>query len=189
MARWRIVAVGALISALLSGCASPTTDCRPEIELETAQRPYTLAAGDRLRVVVSGQRELSKNYLVDRAGRIAFPLIGFVKVQGLSAAAVERVIAARLRDGYIRDPKVTVQIEAFQPFFVLGEVARAGQYPSVENMTVRSAIAAAGGFKPGAYEGGADLTRLIDRRPVTACVTLDFPVRPGDTITALQGAF
>ncbi|TLG79371.1 polysaccharide export protein [Methylocystis sp. B8] len=177
------------MSALLSGCASPTTDCRPEIELETAQRSYTAAAGDRLRVAVLGQRELSKNYLVDRAGRIAFPLIGFVKVQGLSAAAVERVIAARLRDGYIRDPKVTVQIVAFQPFFVLGEVARAGQYSSVENMTVRSAIAAAGGFKPGAYEGGAHLTRLIDRRPVTACVTLDVPVRPGDTITVLQDAF
>ncbi|MBM3578954.1 MAG: hypothetical protein FJX40_15215, partial [Alphaproteobacteria bacterium] len=75
-----------------------------------------------------------------------------------------------------------------QLFLVLGEVTKAGQYPTVENMTVRSAIAAAGGFTPGAYEGGADLTRLIDRHPVTACVTLDFPVRPGDTITALQGA-
>jgi polysaccharide export outer membrane protein len=182
------VAIAMITCALLSGCALPG-DYRPELYPETVYEPYTLAAGDRLRVIVFGQDSLSNTYSVDGLGRIAMPLIGSVPVQGLTAAAVERAIAARLRNGYVRDPHVSVEVEAFRPFFVLGEVTNAGQYPFVDGMTVRTAIAIAGGFSPRGYDGGADLTRVIGGYPVTGRVALDAPVRPGDTITVLERIF
>ncbi|PPD44202.1 MAG: sugar transporter [Methylocystis sp.] len=174
--------------ALVASCAVPGS-YRPELYAESAYVPYTLAAGDRLRIIVFGQDALSNTYSVDGAGRIAMPLIGSVPVQGLPVPAVEQEIAARLRNGFVREPRVSVEVEAFRPFFVLGEVTTAGQYPFVEAMTARTAIAIAGGFGPRGYQGAVDLTRVIDGVPVTGRVPLDTPVRPGDTITVRERIF
>jgi polysaccharide export outer membrane protein len=185
---WRSLAIAAGLSAGLSACAVPG-ESRPELFTASAYQPYTLAAGDRLRVIVFGQDSLSNAYAVDGAGRIAMPLIGSVRVEGLDPPAAERAIATRLRNGYVRDPKVSVEVEAFRPFFVLGEVSNAGQYPFVDAMTVRTAIAIAGGFGPRGYQDAVDLTRVIDGSPVTGRVPLDTPVRPGDTITVRERIF
>lgn len=182
------LAMAALSSAFLSACAAPG-DYRPELYATSAAEPYTLAAGDRLRVIVFGQDSLSNVYAVDGAGRIAMPLIGSVPVQGRTVPQVEREIAARLREGYVREPRVSVEVEAFRPFFVLGEVTSAGQFPFVEGMTVRTAIAIAGGFGPRGYQGEVDLTRIVDGAPLTGRVPLDAPVRPGDTITVRERIF
>ncbi|MCC3247266.1 polysaccharide export protein [Methylocystis sp. WRRC1] len=182
------LATAMIVIALLSGCAAPG-NYQPELFAATAHEPYTLAAGDRLRVIVFGQDSLSNTYSVDGSGRIAMPLIGSVPVQGRDAQAVEREIAARLRNGFIREPRVSVEVEAFRPFFVLGEVTNAGQFPFVDGMTVRTAVAIAGGFSPRGYQGGADITRVIDGYPVTGRVPLDTPVRPGDTITVRERIF
>lgn len=182
------LAVAMMTSAFLSACAVPGQN-RPELFAASAYEPYALGAGDRLRVIVFGQDALSNSYLVDGAGRIAMPLIGSVPVQGLDPPAVEREIAARLRNGYVREPRVSVEVEAYRPFFVLGEVTNAGQYPFVEAMTARTAIAIAGGFGPRGYQGAVDLTRVIDGVPVTGRVPLDTPVRPGDTITVRERIF
>ncbi len=176
-------AAGALCCAFLSACAAPGDYATSSAE------PYTLSAGDRLRVIVFGQDSLSNAYAVDGAGRIAMPLIGSIPVQGRTLPETERVIAARLRDGYVREPRVSVEVEAFRPFFVLGEVSSAGQFPFVEGMSVRTAIAIAGGFGPRGYQGAVDLTRVIDGVPVTGRVPLDAPVRPGDTITVRERIF
>lgn len=188
MLKLRGLATAVITSVLLTGCAAPGAH-RPELFAATAYEPYTLAAGDRLRVIVFGQDTLSNTYAVDGAGRIAMPLIGSVPVQGLDAAQVEHEIAGRLRNGYVREPKVAVEVEAFRPFFVLGEVTTAGQYPFVDGMTVQTAIAIAGGFNPRGYQGGADLTRVINGVPVTGRVPLDAPMRPGDTIMVRERIF
>lgn len=188
MAKKVALAVAVFAGMLLSACAVPG-DYRPELYPQKVYQAYTLGAGDRLRVIVFGQDALSNTYTVDGVGRISLPLIGSVKVQGLHAGAVERLIASRLRNGYIRDPHVAVEVEAFRPFFILGEVTNAGQYPFVDSMTVRTAIAIAGGFSPRGFEDGADLTRVVDGYPITGRVPLDFPVRPGDTITVLERIF
>ncbi|BDV34965.1 MULTISPECIES: polysaccharide biosynthesis/export family protein [Methylocystis] len=182
------LAMAMMTSAFLSSCAAPGT-YRGELLVATADAPYTLAAGDRLRVIVFGQDSLSNSYSVDGAGRIAMPLIGSVPVQGRTVPDVEREIAARLRNGFIREPRVSVEVEAFRPFFVLGEVTTAGQYPFLEGMTARTAVAIAGGFSPRGYQGGVDITRMIDGYPVTGRVPLDTPVRPGDTITVKERIF
>jgi polysaccharide biosynthesis/export protein len=178
----------AMTSALLASCAAPGA-YRPELFAASAYEPYTLSAGDRLRIIVFGQDSLSNTYAVDGAGRIAMPLIGSVPVQGRTMPDVEAEIAARLRNGFVREPRVSVEVEAFRPFFVLGEVTTAGQYPFVEGMTVRTAVAIAGGFGPRGYQGAVDLTRVVDGCPVTGRVPLDTPVRPGDTITVRERIF
>jgi polysaccharide export outer membrane protein len=182
------LAIALTSSALLSSCAAPGS-YRPELFAATANEPYTLAAGDRLRVIVFGQDSLSNAYAVDGAGRIAMPLIGSVPVQGLTAPAVEREIAARLRNGFLREPRVSVEVESFRPFFVLGEVVNSGQYPFVEGMSARTAVAIAGGFGPRGFQDGVDLTRVIGGAPVTGRVSLDTPIRPGDTITVRERIF
>lgn len=182
------LAIMMMTSAFLSACAVPGA-YKPELFAASAFEPYTLAAGDRLRVIVFGQDTLSNTYSVDGAGRIAMPLIGSVPVQGFTVPEVEREVAARLRNGFVREPRVSVEVEAFRPFFVLGEVTNAGQFPFVEAMTARTAIAIAGGFGPRGYQGAVDITRVIDGYPVTGRVPLDTPLRPGDTITVRERIF
>ena len=188
MARRLAFALSMLMSAFLAGCAAPGS-YRPELFAVAPGEPYTLAAGDRLRVIVFGQDSLSNSYAVDGVGRISMPLIGSVPVQGLDVASVEREIAGRLLAGFVRDPRVSVEVEAFRPFFVLGEVTTAGQFPYVEGMTAQMAVAIAGGFNPRAYHGGVDLTRMCDGRPLTGRVPLETPIRPGDTITVRERIF
>ena len=156
---------------------------------EDPTQPYTLASGDRLRVIVFGQDALSNSYSVDGSGHISMPLIGLVEAQGRSTHDLERAIETKLRSGFLREPKVSVEVEAFRPFFVLGEVTTAGQYPYVNGMTVQTAIAIAGGYTPRASRGRADLTRLVDGYPVTYSVPADQPVRPGDTVAVRERFF
>ena len=188
MAKRAALAIAMIISALLSSCAAPGS-YQPELFAAASHEPYLLAAGDRLRVIVFGQDSLSNSYSVDGAGRIAMPLIGSVPVYGRDPPAVEREIAARLRNGFVREPRVSVEVEAFRPFFVLGEVTTAGQYPYVDGLTVQQAIAIAGGFSPRGYQGGADLTRIVQGFPVTGRVPLVTPMRPGDTVTVRERIF
>jgi polysaccharide export outer membrane protein len=178
----------ALLGALLAGCALPGNRVADFMAISPGE-PYRLAAGDRLRVIVFGQETLSNAYAVDGAGRISMPLIGTVPVQGRTQPQVEAEIAARLARGYVREPRVSVEVESFRPFFVLGEVAGPGQFPFVEGMTVRTAVAIAGGFGPRGYQSEVDLTRMVEGAPVTGRVPLDTPIRPGDTITVRERFF
>lgn len=183
-----LLSFGVLVCACLAGCAVPG-DYRPELLAAPSVEHYPLAAGDRVRVIVFGQDALSNSYAVDGSGRISMPLIGSVPVQGRDPAFVEREIATRLRAGFVRDPRVSVEVEAFRPFFVLGEVTTAGQFPYVEGMNARMAVAIAGGFTPRGYQGGVDLTRIVDGRPITGRVPLETLMRPGDTITVRERIF
>jgi polysaccharide export outer membrane protein len=145
-------------------------------------RQYLLDAGDRLRVVVYGQEGLTNSYAIDAGGSITMPLIGAVPARGLTPAGLASHITGRLRNGYIREPSVAVEIEAYRPFFILGEVAAPGQYPYVPNMSVESAVAIAGGFSPRAKRDGVTLTHTDPRGSIRATVPLGTPLGPGDTI-------
>jgi polysaccharide export outer membrane protein len=108
---------------------------------------YTLDSGDKLRVVVFGQDALSNNYTVDADGQVLLPLIGAVNARGLTTAELSGVITARLKQSFIREPSVAVQVEVYRPFFMLGEVTYPGQYPFVPNMATEKAIAIAAGLR------------------------------------------
>jgi polysaccharide export outer membrane protein len=143
---------------------------------------YRLDAGDRLRVVVYGQEGLTNSYAIDAGGSITIPLIGAVPARGMTPAGLAASISGRLRNGYIREPSVAVEIEAYRPFFILGEVAAPGQYPFVPNMSVESAVAIAGGFLPRAKRDGVTLTHPTPEGNYRAVVPLGTPVSPGDTV-------
>ena len=177
----------AVLAGLLSGCASHSYQSAV-FDAETTQ-PYTLASGDRLRVLVFGQDAISNSYAVDGSGHISMPLIGIVQANGHTTHSLEQEIESKLRNGFLREPKVSVEVEAYRPFFVLGEVTAAGQYPYINGMTVQNAVAVAGGFSPRATQSAASLTRIIDGRTYTGQVPLTQPVRPGDTITVRERFF
>ena len=150
---------------------------------------YTLDLGDRLRVVVFGQEGLTNSYLVSATGQIDMPLIGGVVARGATSDQLAGRIAAKLREGYIREPHVAVEIEAYRPFFILGEVAQPGQYPYVANMTAETAIAIAGGFTPRAFRHDLVVSRTADGVATRMTVPLNFPLRPGDTVNVQERWF
>jgi polysaccharide biosynthesis/export protein len=143
---------------------------------------YRLDAGDKLRVVIYGQDGLTNTYAIDAGGSITMPLIGSVPARGRTTAGLAAEIAAKLRKGYIRDPSVAVEIEAYRPFFILGEVAAPGQYPYVPNMSVESAVAIAGGFSPRARRDLVTLTHTDGPDSMRVVVPLGTPLGPGDTV-------
>ena len=110
------------------------------------------------------------------------PLIGAVPARGRTPAALAAEITAKLRNGFIRDPSVAVEIESYRPFFILGEVAAPGQYPYVPNMSVETAVAIAGGFSPRAKRERVTLTHKDDAGPMRAVVPLGTALSPGDTV-------
>jgi len=153
------------------------------------QSGYTLDSGDRLRVVVFGQDGLTNSYAVDAGGNIDMPLIGAVGARGVTSDQLAARIADKLRDGYIREPHVAVEVEAHRPFFILGEVTQPGQYPYVANMTAETAVAIAGGFTPRASRKSVVLTRNYYGQQMRIAIPLNFPLRPGDTISVQERWF
>ena len=151
--------------------------------------PYLLDTGDRLRIFVYGQPNLSRLYTVDHSGMITFPLVGTIRARGQSTIAMERIIAQRLSTNYVKDPQVTVDIQQNRPFFILGEVRNAGQYPFVSGMTVEAAVAIAGGYQDRASEDHFRITRRRDGVVEVLEVPPDFPVMPGDSIYVRERFF
>ena len=143
---------------------------------------YHLDAGDRLRVVIYGQEGLTNTYAIDAGGSITMPLIGRVPARGRTPAGLANDIAAKLRNGYIREPSVAVEVETYRPFFILGEVAAPGQYPYVPNMTVESAVAIAGGFSPRARRDTVTVTHTDATGAARFVVPLGTSIGPGDTV-------
>ena len=151
--------------------------------------PYMLDAGDRIRVFVYGQPNLSRIYTIDGGGFISLPLIGAVKARAETTFDLERAITVQLAAKYIKDPKVSVEIATYRPFFILGEVRTAGQYPFVSGMTVQTAVAIAGGYSERANERHVIVTRRVNGVVEKLRVTPDMTVQPGDTINVRERFF
>jgi polysaccharide biosynthesis/export protein len=179
-------AIGALRNSFAA--AQRRSDAPGRVAYSPAPTPvaydtsYRLDAGDKLRVVVFGQEGLTNTYAIDASGSITMPLIGSVPARGRTPAGLAAEISAKLRNGYIRDPSVAVEIESYRPFFILGEVAAPGQYPYVPNMSVESAVAIAGGFSPRARRDRVTLTHTDNSGSMRAVVPLGTAVSPGDTV-------
>lgn len=171
----------ALAAFAVSGCAGTKPPAKQAV-FDALDHPYTLDTGDKLRIIVFGQADLSNIYAIDGTGRVAMPLIGEVDSRGKTSKELESRIAARLRDGFLRDPKVTVEVDTYRPFFILGEVNTSGQFPYVYGMTAQTAIAIAGGFSPRADQKTIEITRNINGELIRAEVPLHHPIRPGDTL-------
>jgi polysaccharide biosynthesis/export protein len=162
-----------------------------EVALPAAEveGPYTVDTGDRLRIVVFGQEGLSNSYVVDAQGNLSLPLIGTIPARGHTTEDLSRNIADHLRKGFIREPHVSIEVESYRPFFILGEVIAPGQYPYVPHMTVETAVAIAGGYTPRAYRWETHLDRRAGSGTVRTSVPPLAHIKPGDTLTVKERWF
>jgi polysaccharide biosynthesis/export protein len=151
--------------------------------------PYLLDTGDRLRVFVYGQPNLSRLYIVDHDGKITVPLIGAVKARAHTTYQLEAMIRSRLGSQFVKDPQVTVDVQQNRPFFILGEVRNAGQYPYVSGMTAETAVAIAGGFSERANERKVRISRRNDGLMEVIEAPTDYIVQPGDTVYVYERFF
>jgi polysaccharide export outer membrane protein len=143
---------------------------------------YRVGAGDRLTIRVAGETDLTADYLVDGSGNISMPYIQTVNVAGLTAHQIERLVAARLRQGYLRDPQVAASVTTLRPFFILGEVTAAGSYAYQPGITVQNAVAIAGGYGTRADHSLVLLTRKNAAGTRTYKVPVTTQIYPGDII-------
>ena len=143
---------------------------------------YRVGSGDKLAIRVAGEADLSGEFPVDASGAISMPYVQSVIVAGMTTEQIESMITTRLRNGYLRDPRVSVQAVAMRPFYILGEVTTAGSYPYQPGLMVQQAIAVAAGFGPRADKSVVLLTRRDVRGTVTTKVPLATQVYPGDII-------
>jgi polysaccharide export outer membrane protein len=143
---------------------------------------YRLGPGDQLHVIVYGETDLTGDYTVSPVGTIAFPLIGEVPANGLTPDQMSQAIAAGLEQGYMRHPQVSAAIASYRPFFILGEVTHPGTYPFSAALTVRGAVAVAGGFTYRANEGRVFIRHAGEQGEHPYRLDAATLVQPGDTI-------
>ena len=189
----KLLALLSLSVVVLAGCSGPGTDL-PALP-DVPERTYRLGAGDQVRILVFGEDQLSGEYRVNDTGRIALPLIGAVRAAGASTTELESTVAGGLkRAGMLRDPSVAVEVIAYRPIFVLGEVNKPGQYPYQPGMTVVTAVAVAGGFTYRAVDDYAAVVRTFDPgtpqgRAIEGKAYRQTFVQPGDVITIFERRF
>lgn len=194
---WLIVG---LFAALTAACADPERYSAPEngagVDVEElaegAEAPsvtesvvddYVLGTGDELNILVFNHPNLSGETTVDSVGNVAVPLLGAVSSSGLTAAQLGGTIERQLRQGgLLRNPQVTVQVLTFRPFYIDGEVENPGSYPYVDGLTVRAAVATAGGYTYRADERRVFITREGESEEQAFPVRVDTAVRPGDQL-------
>jgi polysaccharide export outer membrane protein len=157
----------------------------------TAPPPdYRLGAGDSVAIAVYGEPDLSLTAKVRENGRIAYPLIGELAVAGRSPAELEQELEQALDGDYLIDPKVSVSVAEYRPYFINGQVAHPGSYPYQPGMTVRKAVSLAGGLSERASERRITLIPESQKdKSQGRKVTLDEPVGPGDIITIDESFF
>lgn len=152
---------------------------------------YRITAGDKLKITVFDEANLTGEYLVGLGGELSMPLIGSIDVRNLQGVAVADVIAARLKEGgYVLSPRVSVEILSHRPFYILGEVNKPGEYPHSSGMTLEQAVAMAGGYTRRANTKSVVLKRSSWSQ--SERVRLDksaLEIAPGDTITVRESFF
>ncbi len=196
----RIVVSAASIAGVLAVVASgpvnaqqavPQSAALPGGQAAPTQQPdYRLGPGDRVRIIVFGQKDMTGEFAVDGTGLLSFPLIGQVKAGGLTAEGLEHEITNKLKPDYLRDPRVSVVVLTYRPFYIVGEVKTPGSYAYVTGMSVINAVALAGGFTYRAKESSFYLDRTgKDGKKTRIDAGPDTEVQPGDVITVRERYF
>ena len=169
-----------LAAFCLSGCLP---DNRPEAAYTRDIRVYRLGPGDQVRLIVFDQPSLSNVYGVDASGRVSIPLVGAVKAEGKTTTELEAAIGGRLRDQeLVKEPKVSVEVAAYRPFAILGEVRTPGRFPYSPSMTIESAVALAGGYTLHADKDVIRVTRRAGETSYTEYCPPTASFLPGDIL-------
>ena len=177
----RLVCLLLICSLVLSGCAvlggSPS---------ERNAVDYGLGPGDKIRIVVFGEPELSGEFSVDKSGQISLPLLGNVASQGLAIDQLEMSIANKLSESLFDDPRVSAEVVAYRPVFILGEVNAPGRIQFEDGLTAFQAIATAGGFTYRANKKLILIQSSADEAESRYKLTSQTPLKPGDTVRIVE---
>ncbi|MDJ0919679.1 MAG: polysaccharide biosynthesis/export family protein [Henriciella sp.] len=190
------VAAALSLAGALGACeTAPVASTPVERTIESAaavQRSvgeYRLGTSDELRITVFGEEELSGEYVVDGAGRVALPLIGQIEALDLTADEFARRAEQRYAAGYLREPRINVEVLNYRPFYILGEVETPGEYPYTNGLTVMNAIATAGGFTYRANKRVVAIRSAEDADEERIALEPSTQVLPGDTIRVIEKFF
>lgn len=145
-------------------------------------RDYVLGNGDKLRLTVFEEADLSGEYTIDGSGYLRLPLVGQVHAAGFTSPQLEGAIANALSQGYLKSPRVSVQVATYRPFYIIGAVAKPGEYPYVNHMTALNAIALAGGYTPSAVESVVYIRREGSNAEERLPADRSTLVHPGDVV-------
>jgi protein involved in polysaccharide export with SLBB domain len=184
--RFSVASAVVMLCLLVSGCsgnnARPVTEAeRQALEKAAAGSPL-LQAGEKIRVTVYGEPSLSGDYQIDPSGFVSLPLAGTIKAASRSQQQLEQDLATKFRSGYLKDPKITVSIAEFRPFYIVGEVEKPGAYPYTGGLTVLSAIAIAGGTTYRANLSNVLIQHSGDSSMREYDTSAPIPILPGDII-------
>jgi len=186
------VILSLLIACSLPGCATAPGSASVAAGMQPPADPtaFSLGPGDRLRITVFGEQKLSGDYNVSNTGQIAFPLIGSVAASGRTLEDVQNTMRDKLAGGYLQDPRVSVEVINYRPFYILGEVMKPGEYPYVAGLTLEQAIAKAGGYTYRAKRSRIHIkaaTQAFEQSTDYRNKTI--LVQPGDTIRVPERFF
>lgn len=182
-----------LIVATLAACgsvgSSPVVPYVAAAQSAGSEADYQLGPSDKIRVNVFDEEALSGDFTVNAAGAISLPLIGAVPAAGRTVAELSQDVQSRLAAGYLRDPKVNIEVTGFRPFFILGEVNKPGEYPYSVGLTVQNAVATAEGFTYRADTRRVFIKRFGENLEREASLGDLVRVSPGDTIRIRERYF
>jgi polysaccharide export outer membrane protein len=151
---------------------------------------YHIDTGDSVSITVYQEPDLSvARVRVKTDGTIAFPLLGALRVAGLTSQELQDLVTIRLLDGYLKKPSVSVSIDSYRLYFIKGEVSRPGGYSFVDGLTISKAVALAGGYTVRASQSKISLVREKDPDNPLESVGPNTPIRPGDIITVGESFF
>ena len=184
----RIILAAVAIVLPLVACSSGSS--LPPLETAKADDTnYRLGPGDKLHIQVLGAEDLTGDYAVGDNGTVSTPMIGDVKATGMTRAQLERAMEQKLAQGYLRNPKVSVTILTYRPFYILGEVQKPGEYPYTNGLSVVNAVATANGFTYRANTKRVFIKRANSSTEEEYPLDSSTPVAPGDTIRVAERFF
>lgn len=151
---------------------------------------YRLGTGDVISITVYGEEDLKMQHVrLTDAGTISYPVLGEIQVRGKTVGDLEKILTEGLRGRYLVNPRVSVTIDEYRPFFINGQVAASGKFPYQPGLTVRKAVSIAGGFKERASLSKIFIVRDGDATNTPVKVDVNSPVYPGDIITVEESFF
>jgi len=182
------------VGLLVSGCTGysnlgPASEAERQAFAASAVELQRLKPGEKIRVSVFGEDRLSGEYEIDPSGHISLPLAGTIKAEGLTQIELEQSLAQKFRGEYLKNPKVTITMASYRPFYIVGEVERPGEYPYKSGLNILTATALAGGTT---YRARRDIV-LIQRPGETGMreypMSSTVPVLPGDLVRVPERYF
>ncbi len=151
---------------------------------------YRLGPGDKIKITIYGEEDLSGVYTVNEKGMIAMPLAGDINAQGLNVAELKNKLFAAFSDGYLINPSIAIEVEQFRAVYIMGEVRTPGSFNYAAGMSIMNLVATAGGFT---YRADDDCVEILRENGAAQIkledVKLDEKVMPGDIILVKERFF